>query len=119
MDVPVQVGERLENVEVRLKRYRGGRSASPSENLWLIRLQFELQARGTLEAELRLRDDASLSARFWASEPATARLIDDRLPDFAARLGRQGIRVDNLNCRHGAAPAGDTGIRQPLIDLKT
>jgi hypothetical protein len=119
MDVPVQAGERLENVDVRLKRYRGGRTACPGENLWLIRLQFELQALGSLEAELRLRDDASLSARFWASEPATARLIDARLPDFAASLNRQGIRVDNLNCRHGAAPAGGSGIRQPLIDLKT
>nr|WP_158651751.1 flagellar hook-length control protein FliK [Marinobacterium profundum] len=119
LDLPVRLGERMENVELRLKRYRARRGEDPASSHWLVRLHFDLQALGPLEAELRLRDDNRMSARFWTQEPETARLIEQRLPEFASNLDRQGIEVDDLGCHQGTAPRGETGIRRQLINLKT
>jgi hypothetical protein len=109
----------MENVELRLKRYRARRGEDPASSHWLVRLRFDLQTLGPLEAELRLRDDSHMSARFWTPEPETARLIEQRLPEFASNLDRQGIQLDNLGCHLGTAPRGETAIRRQLINLKT
>jgi hypothetical protein len=119
LDLPVRLGERMENVELRLKRYRARRGEDPASSHWLVRLRFDLQTLGPLEAELRLRDDSHMSARFWTPEPETARLIEQRLPEFASNLDRQGIQLDNLGCHLGTAPRGETAIRRQLINLKT
>ncbi|WP_156826470.1 flagellar hook-length control protein FliK [Marinobacterium rhizophilum] len=119
LDLPIRLGECLENVELRLKRHRARQGDNPASSHWLVRLSFDLQALGPLEAELRLADDTRLSARFWATEPDTAQLIEQRLPAFASNLNQQGILVDELDCHQGTAPRRDNGIRRQLINLKT
>lgn len=119
LDLPIRIGEQMENVELLLKRHRASDKASPAESHWLIRLHFELEELGNLEAELKLRDDASMSARFWASKAETATLVDSKLADFAAGLNQQGIQIDNLSCQQGTPPRTETGIRRQLINLKT
>jgi hypothetical protein len=119
LDLPVRQGEHLDNVELRIKRHRAGKDEDPASSHWQVRLKFDLQERGPLEAELRLRDDTHMSARFWTSEPETAQLIKQRLPGFADSLAGQGIHIDELTCHRGTAPRGDTPIQRQLINIKT
>lgn len=119
LDLPVRLGERMENAELTIMRHRARSGEDPASSYWRVRLTFDLQELGPLEAELRLRDDSHMSASFWAPEPDTARLIEQRLQGFADHLARQGIHVDELDCHQGSAPRSDTSVQRQLINIKT
>lgn len=119
LDLPVRVGERHENVTLEVRRHRPAASVEAAEGYWCIRLHFDLDELGPLDAELYLGDNGRLNARFWTREVTTVQLIETRLAQLSAALERQGLNVDGLHCRQGKMPPGKMTIQRQLIDLRT
>jgi len=119
LDLPLRVGERHRNVTLEVRRHRSSPDSEAPEGHWRIRLQFDLEQRGPLDAELYLSDSGELNARFLAREAATVQLIETRLAHLSETLERRGMRVGGLHCSQGALQAGDSAIQRQLIDLHT
>ncbi|GGO85064.1 hypothetical protein GCM10011348_32750 [Marinobacterium nitratireducens] len=119
LDLPVTTASGYETVRLDVRRRRPAPEADERQGSWRIRLHFELDASGPLDAEMRLLDDGQLSARFWAASADTARRVEAGLAPLAAALESHGIRVNEIHCRQGKPPGEEIGIQRQLIDLKT
>lgn len=118
LDLPVKNGERLDNVELKISEHRRQQSEDEWQRLWRVRLHFDLQEQGTVDAELILEQEHQITAHFWCSNPATAEELTGKLPDFNRQLHLQGYSINSTHCSEGAAPKPVNQVEQ-LIDVTT
>ncbi|WP_299204751.1 flagellar hook-length control protein FliK [uncultured Amphritea sp.] len=118
LDLPVKNGERLDNVELKISEHRRQQSEDEWQRLWRVRLHFDLQEQGTVDAELVLEQEHQVTAHFWCSNPATAEELNGKLPDFNRQLHLQGYSINSTHCSEGAAPKPVNQVEQ-LIDVIT
>lgn len=118
LDLPVKNGERLDNVELKISEHRKPLSEDEWQRLWRVRLHFDLQDQGTVDAELVLEQEHQITAHFWCSLAATAEELNDKLPDFNRQLHLQGYSIHSIHCSEGAAPKPANQVEQ-LIDVIT
>lgn len=118
LDLPVRNGEQLDNVELKISEHRSQLSKNEWQQLWRVRLHFDLQEQGSIDAELILEEEHQITAHFWCSNSQTAGKLNEKLPDFNRELYRQGYSITGIHCSEGVAPKALNRVEQ-LIDVTT
>ncbi|MDH4134270.1 MAG: flagellar hook-length control protein FliK [Gammaproteobacteria bacterium] len=115
LEIPVRDGSGHQTLQLRIEEDNTGEKGdSPAP--WTVWLDFNLGALGPLRARVGLSGN-SLTASFWAEQPATAELIQARLTELDQALHRAGIENVQLHARAGmpATAANDISI-DTLLD---
>ncbi len=118
LDLPIRNGDQLDNVELKISEHRRQLSENDWQQLWRVRLHFDLQEQGQIDAELILEDEHQITAHFWCSKGETAEELNEKLPDFNRQLYRQGYSVTGIHCSEGKAPKALNRVEH-LIDVTT
>ena len=119
MDLPILQNDKIGNAELNITEYAPGAHDSEQSSIWKIKLHFDLEALGSLDAEVTIRHDFELSARFWAEKDDTVRLVRERFKGFNGHLSDTGFEVKELNIRQGEPSKPESTVRKSLIDLRT
>ena len=119
LDLPIKQGSSWENLELRLSREGGTNAAGELVSVWRVRLHFDLEERGGLDAEIRLTDDHEIRTLFWCEQPETAKILQERAEEFAGRLRQCGFSNSEVDWHDGIAPEQSSPIHKQLIDLHT
>lgn len=118
LDLPIRHKDQLDNVELKISEHRRQTGDNEWQRLWKVRLHFDLQEMGTVDAELVLEYDYQVTAHFWCSKAETAQQFDEALPEFNQKLGQQGYIINAVHCSEGSAPKPTNSVEQ-LIDVTT
>jgi len=115
-ELPIRRMDAIDLWSMRLLRDNRGQQyeAQPPSPRWTVQLAFDLPGLGAVQAQVQLRNER-ISAYFWTEQTDTLPLFNTHLHELRAALGTAGLEVDELDCRHGARPAGHSGSEHPLI----
>ncbi len=120
LDLPVQNHNQLENVEMRISQRSQKNSRDEAETIWKIRLHFDLEETGSIDAELSLNQERNeISASFTCANNDTATFVRNQLDSFKTQLTALGLQVPALTCKQGAQRQQHSPIQKQLIDIKT
>lgn len=120
LDLPLRDGQQFTQVQMRIQRDQSApddRQAEPVPQ-WEIRLAFNLEHLGPLQAIARLYK-GRVSSEFWAEQPATLQLLNRELDQLRDRLLTRGLEVGELSCHHGSPPEPQQTVQQRWIDEVT
>ncbi len=84
---------------------------------WRLSLAMDLDDAGKVFFDVALRQSA-VSARVWAEQQATARLVTRQLGELRTRLADLGLDVTELECRRGQPPVTPTRLEHRLLDTR-
>lgn len=119
LDLPIKQGESWENLELRLSREGGTNAAGEMVSVWRVRLHFDLQEQGGVDAEIRLTDGHEISTLFWCEQKDTAEKLRERSEEFAEKLRMCGFNNSEITWHEGQAPRQDQVVHKQLVDLHT
>ncbi|WP_415902783.1 flagellar hook-length control protein FliK [Neptuniibacter sp. QD29_5] len=119
LDLPIKQGESWENLELRLSREGGTNAAGEMVSVWRVRLHFDLEEQGGVDAEIRLTDGHEISTLFWCEQKETAEKLRERSEEFAEKLKMCGFNNSEITWHEGQAPRQDQVVHKQLVDLHT
>ncbi|SFF96564.1 flagellar hook-length control protein FliK [Neptunomonas qingdaonensis] len=120
LDLPVQNQNSLENVELRISQRSQKNSREEPETIWKVRLHFDLEESGSIDAELSLNQEQNeISAAFTCANKDTASFVRSQLESFKTQLTALGLTVPALACRQGEQGPQQSPLQKQLIDIKT
>lgn len=119
LDLPIKQGDNWENLELRLTREGGTNAAGEMISVWRVRLHFDLEELGGMDAEIRLTDGHEISTLFWCEQPETAEILRSRAEEFSEKLRECGFSHSEVNWHEGSAPEQKQAIHKQIIDLHT
>ncbi|KGK43025.1 hypothetical protein LH51_02645 [Nitrincola sp. A-D6] len=120
LDLPIQQDKQFENAELRITEHRRRDEEGKFVTLWSVRLHFELEDAGSLDADISLQESFQLSASFWVEKPETLGRLRERLKDFEVDLKRKGFDVSPLYARLGKMANPElTPLQKRLVDVHT
>jgi len=119
LDLPIKQGEHWDNLELRLSREGGTNAAGEMVSVWRVRLHFDLEEQGGVDAEIRLTDGHEISTLFWCEHPETAEKLRERSEEFAEKLRMCGFNNSEVTWHEGNAPNQNQVVHKQLIDLHT
>ena len=120
LDLPIQQQQGFENAELRITEHRRRNEEGDFVTLWTVRLHFELEEEGAMDAELSLQDSFELQAHFWVEKPETLQRLRERLSSFEEELKTKGFAVAPLNARLGKLENPQvTPLSKRLVDIHT
>ena len=120
LDLPLRDGQQFTQVQMRIQRDQSAADERHGEQApqWEIRLAFNLDHLGPLQAIARLHKDR-VSTEFWAEQPNTLQLVRNELDQLRDRLLTRGLDVGELSCHHGSPPQPQQTVQQRWIDEVT
>ncbi len=120
LEIPVYAEGQFRPIQLQIEEERGTQSQNPSkkERKWTITLGFDIEKLGKFYATLRVVN-ASISTTFWSERAETLKKIQGELNYLKKTLSSKGLKVEQLECRHGAPPLRKTRLDQQLLDIKT
>ncbi|SDS12289.1 hook-length control protein FliK [Halopseudomonas sabulinigri] len=120
LEIPMRDGHQFNHVQLRIERETPPPSAKQAEPTpqWEVRLSFNLDELGNLQAIARLRKD-KVSSEFWAEQAATLKLVNNELTQLRDRLLAKGLDVGELSCHRGTPPPPRQALQQTWIDEVT
>lgn len=119
LDLPIKQGEKWDNLELRLSREGGSNAAGEMVSVWRVRLHFDLEEQGGVDAEIRLTDGHEISTLFWCENKETAARLRERSEEFSERLKLCGFDSTEVNWHEGVAPEQQQAVHKQLVDLHT
>lgn len=120
LDLPIRQAERFENAELTITERRERQPDGDMLSLWSAALHFDLDEYGSVDARLSLQEGWRLQLQFWAEEPQTQRLINQRLDPFTNNLHQQGFLVENVQVHAGRPTQPELNdIQRRLVDVHT
>lgn len=119
LDLPIKQGEKWDNLELRLSREGGSNAAGELISVWRVRLHFDLDELGGVDAEIRLSDEHEISTLFWCDKEGTAEKLRGRADEFAERLRDCGFSNSEVQWQQGNAPEQKQVVHKQLVDLHT
>jgi len=118
LDLPIRHGQQLDNVELKISEHSHPHSETERQSTWRVRLHFDLQQQGTIDAELILEQEHQITAHFWCSHPDMHQSMQQRLEVFNQQMRDKGFAINALHCSEGQPPKPSTSVEQ-LIDVTT
>ncbi|MBT8148512.1 MAG: flagellar hook-length control protein FliK [Gammaproteobacteria bacterium] len=103
VELPLWLEQRLALVDVRIEREKTARESRQALAAWNVRLHFDMDELGELTALATLQGKR-VAAVLWASADTLAQKIQLELNQVGEQLAEQGLNVQHLQCRTGAAP---------------
>jgi len=113
-ELPLRQGENCDAFRVQIERQSRRTAAGKAETLWSVKLNFELEPIGPVQARLVLTGD-EISSHFTAEYSATAQRLEQALPALAQAFSRSGLKVGKLSAVSGAIESAPRP-RFPLLD---
>ena len=120
LEIPMRDGHQFSHVQMRIQRDNAPPNAKQAEPVpqWEVRLSFNLDELGSLQAIARLRKD-KVSSEFWAERANTLSLVNTQLTELRDRLLAKGLDVGELSCHRGTQPPPRQALQQTWIDEVT
>lgn len=120
LEIPLRDGQQFSHVQVRIQRDDAPAKGKKQEQepLWEVRLAFNLDQLGALQAIARLFK-GRVSTEFWAEQQSTLSLLDQELVQLRDRLLAKGLEVGEMSCHRGAPPQPSHAVQQRWIDEVT
>lgn len=120
LDLPIQQDQKFENAELRITEHRRRDEQGNFVTLWSVRLHFQLEEAGSVDADISLQESFKLSASFWVERPETLGRLRERLNNFEVDLKRKGFDVSPLHARLGKMANPElTPLQKRLVDVHT
>ncbi|MEH6565515.1 MAG: flagellar hook-length control protein FliK [Halopseudomonas sp.] len=120
LEIPLRDGQQFNHVQMRIQQDNPPPNAKQAEPVpqWEVRLAFNLDELGSLQAIARLRKD-KVSSEFWAERANTLSLVSNELTELRDRLLAKGLEVGELSCHRGTPPPPRQAVQQSWIDEVT
>lgn len=120
LEIPLRDGQQFNHVQVRIQRDESPPTPRQPEPVpvWEVRLAFNLDHLGTMQAIARLRND-KVSSELWAERQETLGLISSEIGALRDRLLAKGLDVGELSCHQGSPPPPRQPVQQGWIDEVT
>lgn len=117
LEIPLRDGQQFNHVQVRVQRDDAAPSKKTAEPIphWEVRLAFDLDPLGPLQAIARLYK-GRVSSEFWAERPGTLNLLDSELNRLRDRLLAKGLSVGELSSHQGTPPPPRQAVQQNWVD---
>lgn len=120
VDIPVLREQRLDNLELRISQEQSSTDQGEAVTLWRVKMRFDLEESGTIDAEVRLPTEGELQILFWSSLKTTKEKLDAALDSFSAHLIHSGFTTPEVVSYLGEAPAARaTNSQKNLVDIRT
>lgn len=120
LDIPVMQRNNVDNIELRISQEASRNEEGTLTTQWRVRLHFELEEKGSVDAELKLNADDEVQIQFWCSHKRTHQQIQQKLEDFGGQLRQRGFNEAELSSYHGKAPHRQKeSIDKRLVDIHT
>lgn len=120
LDLPIQQQQGFDNAELRITEHRRRNEQGEFVTVWSVRLHFELDSEGAVDAELSLQERYQLQASFWVEKVSTLERLRERLQPFETELKAKGFDVAPLNARLGKLANPEiTPLSKRLVDVHT
>ena len=120
LDVPLRDNQQFTQVQMRIQRDQPAPDKHKAEQTpqWEIRLAFNLERLGPLQAIARLYK-GRVSSEFWAEQASTLQLVNNELGQLRDRLLTRGLEIGELSCHRGSPPEPRQAVQQRWIDEVT
>jgi hypothetical protein len=120
LEIPLRDGQQFNHVQVRIQRDESAPTPRQPEPvpIWEVRLAFNLDHLGNMQAIARLRND-KVSSELWAERQETLGLINSEIGALRDRLLAKGLDVGELSCHRGTPPPPRQPVQQGWIDEVT
>jgi hypothetical protein len=120
LEIPLRDGQQFNHVQVRIQRDAPAPTPRQPEPvpIWEVRLAFNLDHLGNMQAIARLRND-KVSSELWAERQETLSLINSEIGALRDRLLAKGLDVGELSCHRGTPPPPRQPVQQGWIDEVT
>src|SRR5690554_4658118 len=124
LSVPLLFKEGGHQQEVRLELYKDNdqdndkNDTEAKETLWRLRLFFDLQNLGSLDADIELRFP-NVKVTFWSKQQETLNSLSQALKPLQQKLTALGAEVEDIQVKFGQLPEKSRNlINQRLVDAK-
>jgi hypothetical protein len=117
VDVPLRTPHGADQLQLRIEQ-RPARQHSKTQQQWTVHISLDLHAAGKLAATLTIADK-SVAATLWAEHEKTHRTVHSEMAYLRAGLESVGVKVTEMQCRHGVPPVRSSVLTQRLVDLHT
>lgn len=123
LSVPLLFKEGGHQQEVRLELYKDNQDSDKNdteakETLWRLRLFFDLQNLGSLDADIELRFP-NVKVTFWSKQQETLNSLSQALKPLQQKLTALGAEVEDIQVKFGQLPEKSRNlINQRLVDAK-
>ena len=115
-ELPFRQGEKCYGLRVQIERRTRNNGAGQAENIWSVKLDFELEPIGPVHARLALIGE-EISSSFTAEFAETANRLKQALPQLATAFSRAGLKVGTLSAKCGSVII-EPRPQFPLLDEK-
>ncbi len=117
-ELPLRSEDGVDQLQLQINREQP-RNGQKGETRWSVDLHFDLAELGPIHSRLNLQGK-EISSYFTVARPATARRLEQALPQLSDAFSRAGLQVGRISMREGevAAPEPTATIRAPLLDEK-
>lgn len=125
MELPVRSEQGINLFDIRIHRESpfptpwsdedGRRKQAPAEPRWSVRLAFDLEGLGPVEAVIALQQK-QVSVHFHAQENQTSVLFNKHMDMLSSRLRQAGLDVATIDCRQGQAEPAAEISSSPILD---
>ena len=105
-----------DNLELRIEQQHQQQTQKRVQ--WNVQISFDLHELGKIAATLAIVDK-NVAATVWAERAHTHASVRDKLDYLRVGLESVGVRVTEMQCRHGLPPARSALISQQLVDVHT
>jgi hypothetical protein len=120
VDIPVVREQRLDNLELRISHEQASSEQGEAQSLWRVKMRFDLEESGTVDAEVKLAAEEQLHILFWSSLKTTKNKLDAALESFSTQLVHNGFTAPEVVSYLGEAPASrPAGMPKNLVDIRT
>jgi len=125
MELPVRSEHGINLFDIRIQRENhhstpwsdedGQASQQQAEQHWSVRLAFDLEGLGPVQAVIALQQE-QITVHFHAEEGKTSALFNEYLDTLGSRLRHAGLEVAGIDCRQGQPEPAAEAIGSPILD---
>ena len=113
----MQLPETVKQTEINLGQYKKNNEAGEQKDVWFIRLNFNFENLGQLEANAQLMDK-SVKCTFKSRNKALIIKAEPYISSFKQRLIEQGLSVSKISIEHGGSNESDVYKAHSIINIK-
>jgi hypothetical protein len=106
-----------DNLQLRIEQHHQ-QQQTRTRVQWNVQIAFDLHELGKIAATLAIVDK-NVAATVWAEHANTHRSVREKIDYLRAGLESVGVRVTEMQCRHGLPPERTALISQQLVDVHT
>ncbi len=117
--IPLNDQEKLTELGLKIQQRKS--ESDPENQIWDIRLDFEIGSLGKIATHLSLSGN-TVSASFWSGKTETQKKIESGMDDFQIQISSAGFTLGQFHSFHGKPPQDNSGdeheMPEALLDIR-